>query len=97
AQRVEVRRIAVVPAEVELVDGLGVVPHRPVVAAVRERLRELRRQLELLRDLARRRALVREAQRLVVDVAIGVALALQEGERALLTEDGPRGARGHPR
>ena len=37
-QRIEVRRVAVVPAEVELVDRLRVVAQRPVVAAVREAL-----------------------------------------------------------
>ena len=35
-QRIEVRRVAVVPAEVELVDRLRVVAQRAVVAAVRE-------------------------------------------------------------
>jgi hypothetical protein len=59
-ERVEVRGVPVVPAEVELVDGLRVVAQRAVVAAVREHLRELRRQLDLLGDLARRVALVRE-------------------------------------
>ena len=88
-QRVEVGGIRVVPAEVELVHGFGVVAQRAVVTAVGELRGELRRELELLRDLARRCALVGEAQCLVVRVAIGVALALEETDGAFVAEDRP--------
>ena len=94
-QRIEIRRVAVVPAEVHLVHGLGVVAHGAVVAAVGEAIAQRRGQLELLGDLARRQALVREAQRLVVDVTVRVALRLQVVQRAGVAPHGPVMAREH--
>jgi hypothetical protein len=73
---VERRRVAVEPAEIEDVDGLDVVVQRPVVAAIGPKVSEARRQLDLLRDFDLGQPLIGEAQRLVVDEAVEIALLL---------------------
>ena len=88
-QRVEVGGIRVVPAEVVLVHRLRVVTDRSVVAAHREVARERSGELELFRDLARRRAAVREPQRLVVQVLVRVAVLREVRERAFVAEHRP--------
>jgi len=77
-QRIEVRGVPVVPAEVQLVDGLRVVPDGAVVIAGREPGPQRRRQAQLLGDLLGRMAGVREPQRLVVDEEVDVALLGEE-------------------
>ncbi len=52
-QRIEIGRIGVVPAEIELIDRLGIVAQRAVIAARRPFAGQARRQFQLLRDLGR--------------------------------------------
>ena len=86
---VERRRVAVEEAQVVGVDGLDVVADRAVVAAVGEAAADPLRELDHLGDLGRPVAVVREAERLVVDVAVEVALALEEGDDRLVAPGRP--------
>ncbi len=88
-QGVQVGGVAVEPAEVVLVDRLGVVIHGSVVAAVREGPRKALGQLDLLGHLEHGVAVVRQAQRLVVDVLVDVALLLQILDDPLSAPGGP--------
>ena len=94
-QRIQVRRIAVVPAEVGLVHRLRVVADGAVVVAIREHRAQRGRQLQRLGDLLGSETGVREAQRLVVEEAVGVALLFQVGEHARVAGDGPVVTREH--
>ena len=73
------RGIAVIPAEVPLVDRLDVVTERAVVAAGVPRVFQRRGQGELFGDLDTGLALVHSPQGLVVHVGVGVTLPGQEG------------------
>ena len=81
--------VAVEPAHVALVDGLGVVADRAVVAAVGPAVRQGRRQLDQLGDLGARQSLVGHPQRLVVQVRPHVALPGQVGRRCGVAPGGP--------
>ena len=72
--RPQPRRVAVEPAHVALVDRLDVVADRAVVAVGAPRVGQGRRQLDHLGDLGARVALVEQAQGLVVQVGVEVAL-----------------------
>ena len=74
----EVRRVGVEVAEVEVVDGLHVVAHRAVVATVRPVGTEVVRPVQGFGDLEHRGSRVRHPERLVVQVLVGVHLRLQE-------------------
>ena len=74
-QGVQVGWVAVEEAQVALIDRSHVVAHGPVVTATRPCPGEARRQSHLSGDLGRRVAAVGQAQRLVVQVAIEVAVA----------------------
>ena len=63
--------VAVVKAEVLLIHGAAVDLHRAVVRPQIPAARQLRRQLHAAGDLLRRKPLIREQKRLVVDPAVG--------------------------
>ena len=73
-----VGRNAVPPAEIELVDRLGVVVERAVITARVERFALQRRFRQRLRDFGDRAAGIGQPHRLVVDVAVDVALVAQK-------------------
>jgi hypothetical protein len=81
--------VGIEPAEVTLIDGLDVVAHRAVVAAVVPALRQLIRYGEHLGDLGAGVAMIREPERLVVQVLVEIALPLQELDRLVLPPDRP--------
>jgi hypothetical protein len=83
------RRVAVVPAEVALIDGLDVVAGRAVVAVGMPGLVQPRGQLDHLGDLTAHIALVEQPQGLVVQVGVQVPLAGQELDDGLGTPGGP--------
>ena len=87
--RPQVGGIAVEPAEVALVDRLEVVVERAVVAAAVPLALEARRQLQPLGDLGGDVALVEQPQRLVVDVAVEVALLGEEVDDPVGPPAGP--------
>ena len=76
-QGMEVRRVRIVPAQVPLIDGLGVVIHRAVIAPVVPLPVEAPGKLHHLGDLEHRVAVVHEPERLVMDVLVEVALLPQ--------------------
>ena len=81
-QRIEIGRIGVVPAEISLIDRLGVVAERAVIAARRPfAAARLGGRCERLGDLGRPSALVQQPQRLVVDELVEVALLLRDSRR----------------
>ncbi|MNJ38149.1 hypothetical protein D3C77_329900 [compost metagenome] len=88
-QRMQVGRVAVVPAQVALVNRLGVVVDRTVIAAVMPLLAGAVRQLQLLGDFGHGQALVGQVQRLVVDVLEHIALVGNEFDDALLAPHRP--------
>ena len=88
-QRVEVGGVAVVGAEIELVDRLDVVPQVAVVATRAEEGRQRRRQLDQLGDLARRVAGVDQAHGLVVHVLVHVAVLGDEVDDARVAPHRP--------
>ncbi len=81
--------VPVEPAEVALVDGLHVVVDGAVVAPAGRRVGERRRQLELLGRLDHRPALVGQPHRLVVQVAVEVALGREVLEQVGAAPAGP--------
>ena len=87
--RPQVRGVAVEPAQVALVDRLDVVAHRSVVAVRGPGVLEGRWQLQLLGDLVADQSLVEQSQRLVVEVAVEVALDREELHDALRAPGGP--------
>ena len=91
----EVRGVAVVPAHVELVDGLDVVADRAVVAVGVPRTLEGRRECHRLGDLAARQARVEHPQRLVVEIGVEVTLELEELDCPGSTPGGPVMRREH--
>ena len=91
----QVRRVAVVPAEVALVDRLHVVADRSVVAVRVPLLGQRRRHLEHLGDLRSHVAEVHQTQRLVVEVGVHVALHRQELDRTLTSPGRPVVRREH--
>ena len=87
--RVEVGRVAVVPADVALIHRLCVVAHRPVVATRVALGGEAVGLLEILGDLAHRHAMVRSTHCLVVQPAVHVALQFEIAHRVSATESRP--------
>ena len=87
--RVQRHRVAVPHAEFLGVDGADVVVQRAVVAAVEPLAAQLLGQLDHLGCLERGVALVGQAQRLVVDVLVGVALRLEERHDLRVAPDRP--------
>ena len=85
----QVRWVAVVPAEVALVDGLDVAAGRAVVAVGVPGPLQPWRQLDQLGDLAAHIALVEQPQRLVVQVGVQVPLPGQELDDGLATPGWP--------
>ncbi len=79
----QMRRVAVVPAEIALIDGLDVVADRAVVTAGVPGRVEHRWHREVLGDLAAEVALVESTQRLIVQVGVQVALLGQIDEDLL--------------
>jgi AcrR family transcriptional regulator len=94
-QRIEVSGIAVIPAEIFLVDRLGVVAQRSVIAAHGPFPSQARGQAQFLGDLGRRKAFVHKAQRSIVDEFVEVALFLQQVDHARLARDRPVMLRDH--
>ena len=87
--RVEVGRVAVVPADVALIHRLCVVADRPVVATRVALGGEALGLLEILGDLAHRHAVVRSTHCLVVQPAVHVALQFEIAHRVNATESRP--------
>ena len=83
------RRVAIVWAHVVGVDCTDVVRDGAVVAARVPLARELRRHHELLCDLLGREAVAHQAQRLVVQIAVHIALARDIFGDALAPPHGP--------
>ena len=86
---VEVGGVAVVPADVALVHGLGVVADGAVVAPGVALGGEALGRLELLGDLPRGVAVVHEPHALVVQPAVEVALLLEVAAGVGVAEPGP--------
>jgi hypothetical protein len=76
----QVGRVAVIPAQVALVDGLDVVADRPVVAVRVPGRLQRRRDLDHLGDLAADVSLVQQPQRLVVQERVQVPLLAAASE-----------------
>ncbi|MCY1276462.1 hypothetical protein D9M70_251270 [compost metagenome] len=87
--RIQVGRVGVVPAQVLLVDGLGVVAERSVVAARGPVVAQGSRQTQRFGNLGRLVAVVEQAQALVIDELVGIALLPEEGLHACLAIDRP--------
>ena len=88
-QRIEVGGVGVVPAEIPLIHGLGVVAERAVVAAHVPLFLEAPGQREPLGDFAGLEAVAHQPQRLVVQVLVGVALLGQVVEHAAVAPHRP--------
>ena len=85
----KVRRVAVVPPEVALIDALDVVAYRPVVAVHAPRGLEGWRDLDSVGDLGSCEPLVHQPQRLVMEVRVHVSLGLEVGNGALTAPGRP--------
>ena len=88
-QRVEVGRMRVEPAQIELVDRLDVVPNRSIVAAHIEMLLQGLGQSQGLGDLRGSEAEVHLPDRLVVNESVNIALLADEVAYALAPPYGP--------
>ena len=86
---VKVRRVAVEPAEITLIDGFRIVVERAVVTARVPFGGQRRRQLDFLGNLDGRQPVIGKAQRLVMHIFVHVALLLQEIDRAVLAPARP--------
>jgi hypothetical protein len=94
-QWIQVGGVGVVPAEIELIDRLGIVAQRAVIAARGPVARETRRQPQALGDLRRRQAVIEQPHALIVDEFIEVALLLEKGDGARIAPHRPVVLRDH--
>jgi hypothetical protein len=81
--------VGIVPAEITLVDGLGVVAEGAVVAAQVPLACKTSWRCKPLGDNGRREAAIHEPQRLVMQVLIGIALLGEIIEQARVAPDRP--------
>jgi hypothetical protein len=86
---IEIGGIAVEPSEIENVGSGHVVVQRPVVATVGPKIVESLRQANLFGDLTHGVAVIDETKGLVIDVAVHVALLLEEVIYVLNAPCGP--------
>ena len=85
----EIGRIAVEPAQIALIDRLGVVIEGPVIASRMPLGLQAGGQAQALGDLGGVQAMIGQAQGLVVNELVEVALLGQEVPRPVLTPAGP--------
>ena len=88
-QRIQIRRVGVIPAQVLLIHGLGVVGEGAVIAACSPVVGEAGRQHQLFRDLGRGVAVVHQPHALVVNVAVQIALVGNGPRHAVAPPRGP--------
>ena len=88
-QHVQVRGIAVEPAQIIVVHGLGIVVEAAVIAAQAEDPLQFGRQTQGLRDLQHGLAFIGQMQGLVIDVAVQVPHQAQLGTHPFRSPDGP--------
>ena len=75
-QRIERRRIGVVPAHIALIDRPRIKAHRAVIAAIVPFMRQHVRQTDHFGDFRPREAAVHQTHRLVVEIFVGIAVLL---------------------
>ena len=86
---VVVGRHTIPPPKVVLIDRLGIVVERAVVATHRKILLDKRRLTQHFSNLMERESVVGQAQGLIMHVAIAVALISQHVSDRLLAPSGP--------
>ena len=89
SEGIEIGRVAVEPADVFLIDRLDVVAHGAVVAAVVPDSGELVGQRQHLGDFDHRVSLIGQAQGLIVDVFVNVALLFEHVDDVLFAPPRP--------
>ena len=87
--RVEIGRVAVVPAEIALIDGLCVMADRAVIPPGMALCRKALGLNQVLSDFSHRQPMVCSAHRLIVEPAIHIALDLQIADSIVSPEAGP--------